>query len=101
MRRRLRSEDGFGLVELLAAMAILTIGLLALLTAMVSGETTLRRASRTSTAATLGDAQMELYRALTYDAIALDVTQVGSTDATYRGDGALGGSIANDSTMHG
>jgi prepilin-type N-terminal cleavage/methylation domain-containing protein len=98
MHSRLRSEDGFGLVELLAAMAILSIGLLALLSAIVSGETTLRRASRTATAATLADAQMELYRALTYGAIALDATQVGLTDSTYRGDTALAGDIANDIT---
>jgi prepilin-type N-terminal cleavage/methylation domain-containing protein len=91
MRRRLRSEDGFGLVELLAATAILSIGLLALLSALVSGQTTLRRASRMSTAGTLADAQMELYRALTYGAIALDTTRVGLADAIYTTDAALAG----------
>jgi type II secretory pathway pseudopilin PulG len=98
MRRRLRSENGFSLVELIVAMMILNIGLLALLAAMVSSQTSLRRASRTATASTLADAQMELYRALTYSAIALDSTSVGATDSTYRADTALSGNVANDVT---
>ena len=98
MLRRLRRESGFGLIELLIAMLLLNIAFLALLATFSSGTIAIRRAARTSTASSLADSQMELYRALTYGAIALDVTQVGSTDATYRGDGALGGSIANDIT---
>jgi type II secretory pathway pseudopilin PulG len=77
--RRLRSNEGFGLVELIIAMVILNIGLLALLSAIVSGQTALRRASHTSTAAALADAQIELYRAITYSAIALDPSTIPST----------------------
>ena len=98
MLRRLRSDDGFGLVELVVAMVILNVGVLALLSAIVSSEASLRRASRVATASTLADAQMELYRALTYSAIALDPTAVDATDSAYRADTALGGSISNDVT---
>jgi prepilin-type N-terminal cleavage/methylation domain-containing protein len=77
--RRLRQDEGFGLVELMIAMLILTVGLLALLSAFVSGATTLRRASRTATASTLADTQMELYRGLTYAVIALDPSTIPAT----------------------
>lgn len=86
--RLVRRCDGFGLVELLVAMLILNIGLLALLGAFVSGTTAVRRASRIATATTLADTQMELYRALTYGAIALDPASVPvsapyTTDTAY------------------
>jgi prepilin-type N-terminal cleavage/methylation domain-containing protein len=91
--RRLRQDEGFGLVELMIAMLILTVGLLGLLSAFVSGSTTLRRASRTATASTIADTQMELYRGLTYGAIALHSSQItDNTDNTYKCDAALGGS---------
>jgi type IV pilus assembly protein PilV len=89
--RRLLSDGGFSLVELIIAMMILNIGLAALLSALVSSATTIRRAGRTATASTLADAQVELYRALTYPAIALDSTAVAATDSTYTGDAALSG----------
>jgi prepilin-type N-terminal cleavage/methylation domain-containing protein len=95
---RLRGEKGFGLIELLMAMTMLSIGILALVAAFNSGIIALRRASQTSTAAALADAQMELYRGLTYSAIALDATAVSGTDSVYRNDAVLGGNIANDVT---
>jgi type II secretory pathway pseudopilin PulG len=76
---RLRRADGLGLVELLIAMMILNIGLLALMGAFVSGSKAVRLAGRTSTAATLADTQLELYRALTYGAIALDPSSIPAT----------------------
>lgn len=87
--RRLRSDEAFGLVELLIALLILNTAVLALVAAFISSSTTLRRAGRTATAATLADSQLELYRALTFTAIALDSTSVGTTDTTYRNDTAL------------
>ena len=89
--RRLRQDDGFGLVELMIAMLILTVGLLALLSAFVSGSTTLRRASRTATASTLADTQMELYRALTYSRIAVDTSTIPTT-SPYTTDSAYSAS---------
>jgi type II secretory pathway pseudopilin PulG len=94
--RFVRREDAFGLVELLVSMVMLNVGLLALLAAFVSGSTAVRRASRIATASTLADTQMELYRALTYNAIALDAGQItGNTDNTYKCDSALGSSCPN------
>lgn len=98
MLTRLRGEKGFGLLELLMAMTMLSIGILALVAAFNSGTIALRRASQTSTAATLADAQMELYRALTYGAIQLDANAVNATDSVYRNDPVLGGNVANDVT---
>src|SRR6266550_3173599 len=74
---RAREEGGFGLIELVIAMFMLNVGILALVAAFNSGAIALRRASHTSTAASLADSQMELYRALTYSQIGLDTTSVG------------------------
>ena len=99
MASRLRNEKGFGLIELLMAMTMLNIGILALVAAFNSGAIALQRASRTTTAAALADQQMELYRAIMYSAIGLDTTSVNATDTTYRNDSALGGSLSNDLTV--
>jgi Tfp pilus assembly protein PilE len=98
MLARLRNEKGFGMLELLMAMTMLNIGILALVAAFNSGAFALQRASRTSTAAALADSQMEQFRAITYNAIALDSTSVNATDSTYRSDSVLGGSLSNDIT---
>src|SRR5437764_4114265 len=98
MVSRLRNEKGFGLLELLMAMTMLNIGILALVAAFNSGAVALQRASRTTTASALADTQMELFRAITYATIGLDSTSVTASDTTYRNDSALGGSPANDLT---
>jgi len=77
---RLRSDDGFGLVELIVSMMLLNIGLLAIVAAFQSGVLTIQRAADTSTAAVLADKQMELYRALKYTEIALDATAVAAAN---------------------
>jgi type II secretory pathway pseudopilin PulG len=92
---RLRSEAGFGLIELLMAMVILNIGILAIVAAFSSSQIALNRASKVSTASALADTQMELYRAIKYDSIALDSTALGSVDNTYKCDAALGASCPN------
>ncbi len=92
---RLRSERGFGLIELLIAMVMLNIGILAIVAAFNSGIFALNRASKISTASALADSQMELYRAITYNSIALDATTLGSVDTTYKCDSALGASCPN------
>jgi Tfp pilus assembly protein PilV len=95
---RMRSEGGFGLVELLISMLMLNIGLLAVVAAFSSGIVSLNRASRITTASVLADQQMELYRALTYNSIRLDSTAVGAVDNTYKCDQALGGSCPNSTS---
>ena len=90
MRRRLRSDGGFGLVELVIAMAMLAIALLALVAAISSGIVTLQRSGAAATAGTLADKQMERYRALKYTSILLDSASVtaANADSVYTGDSA-------------
>jgi type II secretory pathway pseudopilin PulG len=91
---RLRKEEGWGLMELLLALTILNIGVLAIVASMNSTAVALKRASKISTAAALADAQMEQYRALTYAAIELDdYTTKNTTDSVYRSDPVLGGDV--------
>ena len=92
---RVQEEAGFGLIELLIAIVMLNVGILAIVAAFNSGMFALKRAGKISTASALADSQMELYRALTYGAIALDSTALGSTDNTYKCDTALGASCPN------
>jgi type II secretory pathway pseudopilin PulG len=92
---RLRSEAGFGLIELLMAMVMLNVGILAIVAAFSSSQVALNRASKISTGSALADSQMELYRALTYSAIALDSTSLAAVDNTYKCDSALGASCPN------
>ena len=74
----LRSEDGFGLIELSIAMVMLSVALLALVAALSSGIVTLQRSGAAGTAGTLADRQMEKYRAIKYASIMLDSTAVTS-----------------------
>src|SRR5436853_3385996 len=88
VRALLRREGGFGLIELLMAMTMLNIGLLAVVASFSSGIVALNRASRVTTGAVLADGQMELYRALTYTAIRLEPTSIPAvapytTDTAY------------------
>ena len=85
---RLRSDAGFGLIELLVAMVVTTIAVMALVAALTSAHVTLVRASRTSTSAAIASAQMERYRALRYSEIRLANSSVTGADSTYTTDGA-------------
>ena len=67
-------EDGFGLVELLIAMTILTVAIGALVTSFAASAVSLRRAGQRGTALTLADTQMEKYRTKTYTAVRIDGT---------------------------
>jgi type II secretory pathway pseudopilin PulG len=87
---RLRGERGFGMLELLMAITMLNIGILALVASLQSGTVALRRAGKVSTASVLADSQMELYRGLKYGAIAFDTSQWSSATGvgTYTADPA-------------
>jgi len=85
---RLRSENGFALIELLAAIVMINVGILAILLALNSGMVTLRRSAELSTASAVADRQMERYRAIPHSSIYLDSSLLGSTDSTYQGDSA-------------
>lgn len=90
-----------GLVELLAAMVVLTIAILALLAGYGSAFVSLRLASQKTTATELANSQMELYRSLPYGSIGLDadtVNDIGDDsgsdyNALYSEDSALDGAV--------
>lgn len=88
MTARIRSQQGFALIEMLIAIVVINIGLLAILLALNSGMVTLRRSAESSTASALADKQIELYRAVAFPAIYLDTTLLAATDSTYRTDPA-------------
>jgi type II secretory pathway pseudopilin PulG len=89
MTRRVSSEGGFGLVELLIALTVMALGISAIAAGFTSGIVALNRASRIGTAGTIADRQMEFYRGLPYTSIALGSNGVGTytTDPAYPGSG--------------
>jgi Tfp pilus assembly protein PilV len=94
----MRAEEGFGLIELMTAMLLLNIGILAIVASFNSGAIALRRASHVSTASALADQQMEGYRALVYSQIGFDTSQMSGLDSTYKCDSVLGTSCPNTVT---
>ena len=80
------------MIELLASLTVLNVGILAIVAAFNSGAITLRRASQISTAAALADQQMERFRAIKYAAISLDTTSVAAADSAYTSDTAYNAS---------
>lgn len=96
MLARLRSAEGMGLVELVVAMFVLTVALLALAAGYDSAAISVHNADKKTVAAKLAAAQIELYQSLKVSAIGLDQTTLtnvktsgsGSYDAVYVGDAA-------------
>jgi len=86
---RLKNESGFGLIELLIAMVILQIALLAVVSVFASGAVAMGRASRIGVAAGIADRAMEQYRAFIYGSIGLNTTP--ATDSIYKNDTACTG----------
>jgi type II secretory pathway pseudopilin PulG len=95
---RAQAEDGFGLIELVMAIVMLNIGILAIVASFNSGAVALRRASHVSSASALADQQMEGYRALLYSQIGFDTSQMSGLDNTYKCDSVLGTSCPNTVT---
>jgi type II secretory pathway pseudopilin PulG len=69
---RLRGERGLGLIELLAAMALLSIAIAALLAAFASSVLSISRTGSEGTALTVADRQLEVYRTLPFACITLN-----------------------------
>lgn len=102
------------MVELLAAMTILAVGIMSVYALFQSGLMQIRRASTITTAAALADAEMEKYRAIKYESLGLDNADVAAaaadathgssytSDPAYRADTSpsttLAASIAADAT---
>src|SRR5207253_6939812 len=76
------------MLELLMAMVMLNVGILAVVAAFSSGNAALARASRISTAAAVGNKQLEVYRGLKYDNIVFITSEWNSAvaDSTYAAD---------------
>jgi Tfp pilus assembly protein PilV len=73
------------MVELLAAMVVMAIGIMALFAMFQSSSVQMRRAAITSTAAALADSKMERFRAVRYDTIGLAEADVAAADSVYTG----------------
>jgi Tfp pilus assembly protein PilV len=86
--RSWRDESGFGMLELLIAIVVLNIGLFALIGAFNASTIVVQRAGSVSSAATLADTQMELYRSLPNCQIYLDPTTfpVKDSGSAYQAD---------------
>ena len=85
-----RHEAGFGMVELLCAMGILSVGILAVFALFQAGVVNVKRASTITTAAALADTEMERFRALKYSTLGLaqvDVDPIPTSDP-YKNDPA-------------
>jgi Tfp pilus assembly protein PilV len=89
---RARGQQGFALIEMLAAIVIINIGILGILLALNSGMVTLRRSAESSTASAVADRQVERYRAIAFASIFLDTTSLAATDSTYQTDSAYSAS---------
>ena len=95
MSARIRSQQGFALIEMLIAIVVINVGLLAILLALNSGMVTLRRSAESSTASAVADKQIESYRAVAFASIFLDTTSLAATDSTYTSDIAYAASQVN------
>lgn len=84
-----REEDGFTLVEVLIAIFVLSVAVLALMASYDQAFFSLHSSAKTSSAALVAENQLELYAALPYDSVGLDSTALltaQSGDATYSSD---------------
>ena len=86
--RRSAREGGFGMVELIAAMTIMLVGIMAVFALFNAGVIQIKRAATRTTAAALADAEMERFRAILYERIGLDDDDVAAADSTYKADSA-------------
>lgn len=115
MLRRAREQEGFFVIEVVAAIVILSIALLALMAGYDSAFISLHKASQKSTAATLANQQLEGYSALPYTSLGLNPTLVnavgdsskGTYDALYATNTLLDGTkvvngqtVENDGTVN-
>jgi Tfp pilus assembly protein PilE len=98
MPTRLRDERGMGLIELVAAMVVITIALLALMASYDQAFFSLHSAARKTAAASLAETQLELYSAIyvpqkTATTTTLTSTTVTTTQASTFGSIGLSSSL--------
>src|SRR5438128_2118168 len=89
--RRLRTDDGFGLIELMISLVILSIAIAALMGIFLAGASSLARAGRRGTATVIMDRTFEYYRRAPWGDIRLVKHGVGNSggvaDGNVTGDG--------------
>jgi len=87
---RFRSEAGFGLVELMIALIVLAVGILATIGVFQTTLLHLGRATKVSTAAAVGEQELENFRAVKFAAIGLEPTAFATvvSNSVYTGDTA-------------
>ena len=90
--RRLRDDEGgFGIVELVVAVVVITVALLALMAAYDQAFFSLHNSARRTAAASLANQQLELYDALPYASVGLSsslLSTAKSSDTYYSTDEA-------------
>lgn len=104
MHMRVRNEEGFLIIELLAAVVIITVALLALLGSYDEAWFSVRSGAKDSSAGMIANNQLELYASLQYSSIGLDATTLATTkssDTTYTSDEAALPGSGTDVTISG
>jgi Tfp pilus assembly protein PilV len=96
---RARHEHGFGMIELLASMTVMLVGIFAVFAVFQSGIVQIRRASTITTAAAVADAEMEKFRALRYDSIGLANSDIAAADSTYKSESVYKADTAPTTTL--
>jgi type II secretory pathway pseudopilin PulG len=96
---RARREHGFGMIELLASMTVMLIGIFAVFAVFQAGIVQIRRASTITTAAAVADSEMEKFRAVRYDSIGLADSDIATADATYKSDSAYKADTSPTTTL--
>jgi Tfp pilus assembly protein PilV len=82
VRLRAREEEGFGLIELVIAMVMLNVGILALVATFQSGALAIGRSASASNGTAVADKTMEVFRALQNKAIYLNAPSGGGGDVS-------------------
>ena len=81
LARRVRQDSGFGLIEVLIAMLVLTVGVGALMMVFVSSIFSLRNSGSEGTAVTIADRLLEQYRAMPFASLPTSLVPPSDTSA--------------------
>jgi Tfp pilus assembly protein PilE len=103
MLKRLRDEHGMGIVELVVAMVVITVAILALMASYDEAFFSLHSSARKTAAASLAETQLELYGALPYASIGLSssLLTTANSDTVYSADKAALSPAGTDVTYAG
>jgi Tfp pilus assembly protein PilV len=69
LARRLRREDGMGLIELMISLTVLLVGIGGTMSVMGGSLLTMQHSAKEGTAITVADRQLEAYRSMPYSCI--------------------------------